>query len=91
MKPLDRILAAARANPRHIILPEGRDPRVAEAARRLTQEGLARVSLMNGPQIDGVTINDDGTPRHFEHAPGVFTSYECLPCGEAFARRCDLT
>ena len=38
MKPLDRILAAARANPRHIILPEGRDPRVAEAARRLAPD-----------------------------------------------------
>ncbi|MBL3675748.1 hypothetical protein [Paracoccus aerius] len=32
MKPLDRILTAARANPRHIILPEGRDPRVAVLA-----------------------------------------------------------
>lgn len=56
MKPLERILAAARATPRHIILPEGDDPRVAEAARRLAGEGLARISLMNGPQIDGVTM-----------------------------------
>ncbi|MTE00546.1 phosphate acetyltransferase [Paracoccus sp. YIM 132242] len=56
MKPLERILAAARANPRHIILPEGRDPRIAEAARRLTGEGLARISLMDGPPIGGVTM-----------------------------------
>lgn len=56
MKPLDRILAAARANPRHIILSEGQDPRVVEAARRLTGEGLARISLMDGPQIEGVTM-----------------------------------
>ena len=56
MKPLDRLVAAARKNPRHIILPEGRDPRVAEAARRLVGEGLARVSLMDGPVIDGVTM-----------------------------------
>lgn len=55
MKPLDRLFAAARATPRHIILPEGDDPRVAEAARRLTAEGLARVTLMNGPEIPGVT------------------------------------
>lgn len=54
MKPLDRIMAAARANPRHIILPEGEDPRIAEAARRLTDQGLARISLMNGPDIAGV-------------------------------------
>lgn len=55
MKPLDRIFDTARANPRHIILPEGDDPRVAEAAARLVAEGLARVTLMNGPDIPGVT------------------------------------
>ena len=55
MKPLDRIYQTARANPRHIILPEGDDPRVAEAAARLTAEGLARITLMNGPDLPGVT------------------------------------
>lgn len=55
MKPLDRIFQAARTNPRHIILPEGDDPRVAEAAARLTAEGLARITLMNGPDLPGVT------------------------------------
>lgn len=55
MKPLDRIYHNARATPRHIILPEGHDPRVAEAATRLTAEGLARVTLMNGPALAGVT------------------------------------
>ena len=55
MKPLDRIHQAARANPRHIILPEGDDPRVAEAAAELTAQGLARVTLMNGPDLPGVT------------------------------------
>lgn len=55
MKPLDRIHAEARARARHIILPEGDDPRVAEAARRITEQRLARVTLMNGPAIPGVT------------------------------------
>lgn len=55
MKPLDRIFDTARANPRRIILPEGDDLRVAEAAARLTDENLARVVLMNGPDIPGVT------------------------------------
>lgn len=55
MKPLERIFQAARAQPRQIILPEGEDPRVAEAARRLVEEGLAKVTLMNGPEIAGVT------------------------------------
>ena len=55
MKPLDRIHAEARARGRHIILPEGGDPRVAEAARRITEQGLARITLMDGPAIPGVT------------------------------------
>lgn len=55
MKPLDRIMDAARAAPRHIILPEGDTPRVAEAAARLAAEGLARVTLMNGPDLPCVT------------------------------------
>lgn len=55
MKPLDRIYQAARAHPRHIILPEGDDSRVAEAAARITAEGLARITLMNGPDLPGVT------------------------------------
>ncbi len=55
MKPLDRIFQSARAHPRHIILPEGEDPRVAEAARRLAAEGLGRITLMNGPDLPGVT------------------------------------
>ena len=55
MKPLDRIYHNARATPRHIILPEGRDPRVADAAAALTARGLARVTLMDGPALPGVT------------------------------------
>ncbi|AUH32092.1 phosphate acetyltransferase [Paracoccus tegillarcae] len=63
MKPLDRIFETARANPRHIILPEGDDPRVAEAARRLAAEGLAQITMMNGPDIPGVTaINSAEAP-----------------------------
>lgn len=56
MKPLDRIFSAARANLRHVILPEGDDPRVADAARRLTDEGLARITMMSGPEIAGVQM-----------------------------------
>ena len=54
MNTLDRIFDAARRLDRRIILSEGDDPRVAEAARRLTAEGLARVTLMNGPEVAGV-------------------------------------
>ncbi len=63
MKPLDRIHEAAKALDRHIILPEGEDPRVAEAARRLLAAGLARVTLMGGPEIPGAgRIDPAGAP-----------------------------
>ncbi|MDF3855906.1 phosphate acetyltransferase [Paracoccus sp. P2] len=63
MKPLDRIHETARALDRHIILAEGDDPRVAEAARRLLAEGLARVTLMGGPRIPGAgRIDPAGAP-----------------------------
>lgn len=55
MKPLDRIFDAAAANRRHIILPEGQDPRVADAAAELSARGLAQVTLMDGPPVPGVT------------------------------------
>lgn len=63
MKPLDRIHETAKALNRHIILSEGEDPRVAEAARRLVDQGLARVTLMGGPEIPGVgRIDPAGAP-----------------------------
>ncbi|RMC24266.1 phosphate acetyltransferase, partial [Paracoccus siganidrum] len=54
MKPLERIFETARQLNRHIILPEGGDPRVAEAARQLAGTGLARVTLMGGPDLPGI-------------------------------------
>lgn len=46
MKPLDRIVEAARASPRRIVLAEGADPRVVEAAARAGADGIARVALI---------------------------------------------
>lgn len=46
MKPLDRILEAAKAAPRHIVLAEGEDPRIVEGAVRAVREGIARITLV---------------------------------------------
>ena len=51
MKPLERILETARARPAHIILPEGQDPRVREAARIAAAEGLARIGIASDPSF----------------------------------------
>lgn len=59
MKPLDRIFQTARAANRHIILPEGGDPRICEAAARAVDQGLARITLMGG-QAAGCDSIDAG-------------------------------
>lgn len=46
MKPLDRIIEAARANPRHIVMSEGEDPRIVEGSVRAAADGLARITLV---------------------------------------------
>lgn len=45
---LDQCFEKARATPHTIILPEGGEPRIREAAARLAGEGLARVLLIGG-------------------------------------------
>lgn len=49
MKPFDDLLARAQADPRHIVLAEGEDGRVAEAAARAVREGVARITLLGRP------------------------------------------
>jgi len=46
MKPFDDLLDRARANPKHIVLAEGEDPRIVAGAVRAVREGLARVTLL---------------------------------------------
>ncbi|MFI0394920.1 phosphate acetyltransferase [Paracoccus jiaweipingae] len=60
MKPLDRIFEAARAANRHIILPEGDDPRIRAAAEQAVARGLARITLMGGqaPGCDTIAPAD---------------------------------
>ncbi|MGN8117755.1 phosphate acetyltransferase [Labrys sp. 22185] len=51
MKPLDRIIAAAKAAPRRIVLAEGEDPRIVEAALRASRDGIARIILLGSGDI----------------------------------------
>ena len=46
MKALERIALAAKSNPKRIVLPEARDPRIIEAASSVTRQGLAEVVLI---------------------------------------------
>ncbi|MHA1154226.1 MAG: phosphate acyltransferase, partial [Alphaproteobacteria bacterium] len=46
MDPIAGFIAAAKANPQTVVLPEGAEPRVIAAARRLADEGVARPVLL---------------------------------------------
>lgn len=46
MGVLEDIRSAARREKKRIVMPEGEDPRVAEAAGRISREGLAEVILL---------------------------------------------
>jgi phosphate acetyltransferase len=47
---LARIHSRARATSRHVVLPEGTEPRTIEAASRAVRTGLARVTLLGRPE-----------------------------------------
>ena len=62
--PLLALRARAKVAQHHIVLPEGEDPRVQEAAWRVVSEGLARVTVLapSGTKLpDGVMLEDPAT------------------------------
>jgi len=70
MLALDRIIDAARAAPRRIVLPEGSDPRIAAAARQAVREGIAQPILLGDARqvmaaldgdAEGIAILDPAT------------------------------
>ncbi len=81
MLALDRIIDAARAAPRSIVLPEGSDPRIAAGARRAVDEGIARPILLGaheevlaalGGDARGIAIEDPATaPRGEAYAEAL--------------------
>lgn len=48
---VEGVRARARANPRRIVLPEGMDERTLVAAAQLARDGLARPTVLGGPEI----------------------------------------
>lgn len=95
MKPIEKIFAAARATPRHIVLPEGSDPRIQEAAAQAAQSGLARITLLGDPAAipprEGVEILDPArAPELEEMAAAYFELRKAKGMTEAQARQ-DMT
>jgi phosphate acetyltransferase len=70
MSILDQIHQRAAANPQHIVLPEGEDPRTVVAASAAARQRLARITVLGsedkvrdsarqaGPDLGGVEVID---------------------------------
>ena len=44
MSAIEKIKAKARADVKHIVLPEGTEPRTVQASAKILKEGVARVT-----------------------------------------------
>lgn len=74
---IEKVISQARANPRTVVLPEGADPRVREAARQIVSEQIARVVVLGGDEVRAdlseeiVVIN----PETSDKLPGYADSF----------------
>ena len=61
---LNRMKAAAKADKKTIVLPEGEDPRTIAAARQIVAEDIANLVILGNPadiDVKGVTVIDPAT------------------------------
>jgi len=83
MALIDRIKAKAKADVRHIVLPEGEEVRNVRAASIIASEGLAKLTLLGNPEkvrevadgapLPGVEIVDPArSPKSAEYAAALF-------------------
>ena len=50
MSAIDKIKAKAKANLKHIVLPEGTEPRTVQASAKIIEECVAKVTLLGNPE-----------------------------------------
>lgn len=82
MALMDTIFAKAKADVKHIVLPEGTEPRTVEAAGIIAKEGIAKVTLIgnpeeilkvaNGKDLTGVDMIDPKDAEDFEAFADAF-------------------
>ena len=51
MDIIERLTAAAKARRGTLVLPEGNDPRIVEAARRIEDDGIAQVVVLDAAKL----------------------------------------
>lgn len=82
---IQQIIDAAKVKQKHIVLPEGSDERVLEAAHIVNKEGIAKITLLGNEQeiaetfsskgwkLDGITvINPETSDKLQEYAETFF-------------------
>src|SRR5258708_1657245 len=84
MDILERIRQRAAANPQHIVLPEGNDPRTVVAAAQCARKRIARITLLGdeelirenarsqGVDLGGVAVIDHRRAPDFEKMAAFF-------------------
>jgi phosphate acetyltransferase len=60
MNILDRLRSRARARPQRIVLSEGQDPRILDAAAQIAREGLAKITLLGQSGAIGAAAKQCG-------------------------------
>ena len=66
MSIIENIAAASRRAQPHIVLSEGDDPRIIEAAARAVADGLARVTLVGTTEVAGVETVSPATASRLD-------------------------
>lgn len=61
MSAIDKIKAKAKVNVKHIVLPEGTEPRTVQASAKILAEGVARVTLLGNPEDVRKVAQETGT------------------------------
>ena len=72
MSIIDTIKAKAKADVKHIVLPEGSEERTVQAARLITDQGIAKVTLIGDPD------EIKATAAKFRHSPPGRISPVCM-------------
>ena len=66
---LQRMKDTAKRDVKTIVLPEGEDPRTIKAAKKIVEEGVAKLVILGNPdeiKVDGVTVIDPKTSDKHE-------------------------
>lgn len=81
---IQKIIDAAKSNRRNIVLPEGSDPRILEAAHIINQEGIASITLLgdteqiaqifstNGWVLNGISVINPDESKELQNYAEAF-------------------